>query len=199
MAGCGGSPSNSTTGSSGGSGSGGASANTSSPACGGAGYGYNNQNGTITGVWLQSPSPGANPSQVQVNATAFASDPVTMWTVCLDDQAVYQTNNAVTSISQPISVPPGEHFLYAHVRDAKGDSNRSEVELIQVGPPPPSSTVLPTPPANAQVLTEMQNDTATWGICSLCAHGTNTTGTYQYIDTSSSNNATGFYRARSLP
>ena len=71
----------------------------------------------------------------------------------------------------------GQHLLYARVSDAKGDSNRSEVKLIQVGPPPPSSTVLPTPPANAQVLTQMQNDT-TWGICSLCAAGTNTTGNY---------------------
>lgn len=72
----------------------------------------------------------------------------------------------------------GQHLLWASVSDAHGDSNRSEVELIQVGPPPPSSTVLPTPPANAQVLTEMQNDTANWDICSSCAHGTNTAGTY---------------------
>jgi len=38
--------------------------------------------------------------------------------------------------------------------------------------------VLPTPPANAQVLSEMQNDNANWSICSLCAAGTNTTGNY---------------------
>ena len=39
--------------------------------------------------------------------------------------------------------------------------------------------MLPTPPANAQVLREMQNDTANWSICSLCAHGTNSTGDYR--------------------
>jgi hypothetical protein len=144
--------------------------------CGGVGSGYNNQNGAITGVWLQSPSPGQNPGHVQVNATAYG--PITKWAVCLDDQSVYQTESAVTSISQPIDMAAGQHLLYVRAWDAKGDSNRSEVALIQVGPPPPSNTVLPTPPADAQVLSQMQNDTTHWGICSLCAHGTNTTGNY---------------------
>ena len=178
IVGCGGSTSKTTTASggdsspgSGGSGSAGASAD-----CGGSGYGYNNQNGAITGVWVQSPSPGQNPSHVQVTAIGYG--PITKWVVCLDDQAVYQTNNPTSSISQGIDMAAGQHLLYARAWDAQGDSNRSEVKLIQVGPSPPVSTVLPTPPADAQVLNEMQNDTATWGICSLCAHGTNSTGNY---------------------
>jgi hypothetical protein len=194
LAGCGGSPSTTNSpGSSGGSGSGGSgsggsgsggsgsgggSGSSSASGCGGAGYGYNNQNGTITGVWLQSPSPGQNPADVTVNATAYTSSAITQWTVCLDGQAAYQANNAATSISQGIDIPAGQHLLWASVADAQGDSDRSEIHLIQVGPPPTSSTVLPTPPANAQVLTEMQNDTANWSICSLCAAGTNTAGTY---------------------
>lgn len=161
-----------------GSGGGSGPSPSSSSGCGGAGYGYNNQNGTITGVWLQSPSPGQNPSQVQVTANAYSSSTITQWAVCLDGQAVYQTNNAASSISQGIDIPAGQHLLWARVSDAQGDSDRSEIHLIQVGPPPPSSTVLPTPPANAQVLTDMQNDTANWSICSLCAAGTNTAGTY---------------------
>lgn len=147
-------------------------------ACSGPGYGYNNQNGTISGVWFQSPSPGQNPGQVQVNATANATDTIAQWTICLDGQAAYQANNSAGSISEPIKMSPGQHLLWVHVSDAAGDSNRSEVKLIQVGPSPPSNTVLPTPPANAQVLSEMQNDTANWGICSLCAQGTNTAGTF---------------------
>jgi hypothetical protein len=126
---------------------------------------------------MQSPSPGQNASHVQVNATAYASSNITGWAVCLDDQPVYQTDNSVTSISQGIDMSPGQHLLYARAWDARGNSNRSEVSLIQVGPPPATSTVLPSPPANAQVLSQMQNDTS-WGICSLCAHGTNTTGNY---------------------
>ena len=161
-----------------GPGSGGGSANASSAACSGSGSGYNNQNGTIAGVWMQSPSPGQNPNHVQVNATAYATDTLTKWAVCLDDHAVYQVNNAVTSIARGIDVPTGQHLLYTRVWDAQGNSNRSEVKLIQVGAPPPSSTVLPTPPANAQVLSEMQNDTANWAICSDCAHGTNTSSNY---------------------
>jgi hypothetical protein len=159
-------------------GSGGGSASDSASGCSGSGYGYNNQNGTINGVWLQTPSPGQNPGHVQVTATAYSTSTITKWTVCRDDKAVYQTNNATTSISQGIDIPAGQHLLYARVWDAQGDSNRSEVMLIQVGPPPPSSTVLPTPPANAQVLSQMQNVTSNWSICSICAHGTNSTGNY---------------------
>ena len=151
-------------------------ANTSS-VCGGSGSGYNNQNGSVHGVWLQSPDPGQNLDRVQVNATGYADVAISQWTVCLDGQAVYQTSTDATSISQPIEMTAGQHLLWASLSDVKGDSNRSEVRLIQVGPPPPSSTVLPTPPANAQVLKQMQNDT-TWTICSLCAAGTNTTGNY---------------------
>jgi hypothetical protein len=73
---------------------------------------------------------------------------------------------------------PGQHLLWAYVKDAAGDSSRSEVRLIQVGPPAPSSTELPTPPANATVLTEMQNVVANWSICSLCAAGTHDTTNY---------------------
>jgi len=113
-----------------------------------------------------------------VNATAYATATITQWTVCLDGQAAYQAKKSATSISQPIDIPAGQHLLWATVSDSEGDSNRSEVRLIQVGPPPPSSTVLPTPPANAKVLTEMQNDKANWSICSDCAAGTNDTGNY---------------------
>jgi hypothetical protein len=143
-----------------------------------AGYGYNNRNGSVTGIWLQSPAPGENASNVVVNATAYATAPITQWTVCLDGQAAYQANNSANYISQAISIPTGQHLLWATISDSKGDSDRSEVRLIQVGPPPPSSTELPTPPAGAQVLTEMQNDTADWSICSDCAAGTHDTNDY---------------------
>src|SRR3954453_9750996 len=172
--GCGGSTSKPTTGSGGGKSP--SPSPTSSTGCSGSGHGYDNTSGV--GVWLQTPSPGPNPSHVQVNATAYVSDSVSKWVVCLDDQAVYQTDNAGGSISQGIDMSTGQHLLYARAWDAKGKSNRSEVKLIQVGPPPPTSTVLPTPPANARVLKQMQNDTANWSICSICAAGTNTTGNY---------------------
>jgi hypothetical protein len=174
IVGCASSTSNTPTGS--GPGSGGGSPSGSSAACGGSGFGYNNQNGSISGVWMQSPSPGQNPSHVQVNASGYG--PITQWAVCLDAHAVYQANSTASFISQAIDMAPGQHLLWVRAWDAKGDSNRSEIAMIQVGPAPPSTTVLPTPPANAQVLTQMQNDTATWGICSLCAHGTNSGGTY---------------------
>src|ERR1700739_3997071 len=89
-----------------------------SPGCGGAESGYNNQNGSISGIWLQTPAPGENPSNVTVNATAYASAAITQWTVCLDGQSVYQANNAATSISEAITIPTGQHLLWASVVDA---------------------------------------------------------------------------------
>jgi hypothetical protein len=178
VAGCGGSFTKTSSGGGTSPGTGGGTGSPSTAGCGGSGSGYNNQNGSVAGIWLQTPSPGQNPGNVQVNAIAYASAAISQWTVCLDGQAVYQKNNDATSISQAIDIPTGQHLLWASVSDVAGDSNRSEVRLIQVGPPPVSSTVLPTPPANAQVLTQMQNDTSNWAICSLCAAGTNTTGNY---------------------
>ena len=112
-------------------------------------------------------------SNVTVTATGYSTGTITQWTVCLDGQAVYQTTSPANTISQAITIPTGQHLLWASVADSKNDSDRSEIRLIQVGTPPPSSTVLPTPPANAKVLTEMQNVQSNWSICSLCAAGTN--------------------------
>lgn len=134
--------------------------------------------GQITGVWLQSPKPGQNPNHVQVNAIAYGPSAVTGWIIYLDDVPVYQTHVVTSTISQEINLTNGRHLLYARAWDAQGNYTTSGTLLIQVGPSPPSSTVLPTPPDNAQVLEEMQNNTADWTICSACAHGTNSTANY---------------------
>ena len=187
IAGCGSASNNSSvsttspgsgTGSGSGSGVFGGNPADSSPGCGGNESGYNNQNGSISGIWIQSPAPGENESNVTVTATAYATAAITQWTVCLDGQSVYQANNSATSISEPVTIPTGQHLLWASVTDADNDSNRSELRLIQVGAPPPATPTLPTPPANATVMTEMQNDQSNWSICSACAAGTNVTNNY---------------------
>ena len=172
IAGCGGSASMSST--AGGGGNNPTSNSTSG--CGGSGHGYDNTSGV--GVWMQSPEPGQNQSHVQVTASAYVADTVSKWMVCLDDQPVYQTTSPDRFISQGLDMSPGQHLLYVRAWDGQGKSNRSEVKLIQVGPPPASSTVLPTPPANATVLSQMQNDTNNWSICTVCAAGTNDAGDY---------------------
>ena len=134
--------------------------------------------GQITGVWMKSPHPGQNPNDVQVTAIAYGPSTVTGWIIYLDDYIAYQTNDITSQISQPIHMSTGQHLLYVRAWDGQGDYRTSETALIQVGPPPPSSTVLPTPPANAQVLQQMQNNTADWTTCSDCAHGTNNTANY---------------------
>jgi len=172
IAGCGGSASISST--AGGGGNNPTSNSTSG--CGGSGHGYDNTSGVS--VWMQSPEPGQNQSHVQVTASAYVADTVSKWMVCLDDQPVYQTTSPDRFISQGLDMSPGQHLLYVRAWDGQGKSNRSEVKLIQVGPPPASSTVLPTPPANATVLSQMQNDTNNWSICTVCAAGTNDAGDY---------------------
>jgi hypothetical protein len=89
----------------------------------------------ITGVWLQSPNPGQNPNQVQVNAIAYGPSTVTGWIIYLDDLIVYQTNVASSTISQPIHLTNGQHLLYARAWDGQGDYNTSGTLLLQVGPP----------------------------------------------------------------
>jgi hypothetical protein len=134
--------------------------------------------GQITGVWLQSPHPGKNPNQVQVNAIAYGPSTVTGWIIYLDDRIAYQTDVVSSTISQQINLTNGQHLLYARAWDGQGDYNTSGTLLLQVGPPPRSSTVLPTPPDNAEVLQQMQNNTADWTTCSVCAHGTNNSANY---------------------
>ena len=53
-----------------------------------------------------------------------------------------------------------------------------------------------TGPVGGAYAIEASSNLATW---TQLTTFTNTTGTYQYTDTSSTNNSTGFYRARSLP
>ncbi len=134
--------------------------------------------GQITGVWLESPKPGQNPNQVQVNAIAYGPSAVTGWIIYLDDRIVYQTNDITSTISQKINLTNGQHLLYARAWDGQGDYNTSGTLLLHVGPPLQSSTVLPTPPDNAEVLKQLQNNTADWTTCSVCAHGTNNSANY---------------------
>jgi len=127
------------------------------------------------GVWMQSPKPGQNPNTVQVYATAYSPSAVTGWIIYVDDAVAYRTNYSSDTLSHTLTLSNGRHLLYARAWDSEGGFGTSITEMIQVGPPPSSSTVLPTPPSNANVLYEIQNTTDGWQDCSLCAEGTNDT------------------------
>ena len=128
-------------------------------------------------VWLQSPKPGANPKEVLVYATAKAPDVISMWSIYVDDIAVFQGNKNSNVLSQKVTLSNGRHILYTRVWD-KTKSATSAVLEIQVGPPPVTNPVLPTPPPSAKVITAMQNTTADWKDCSICAAGTNDSTNY---------------------
>ena len=54
-----------------------------------------------------------------------------------------------------------------------------------------SSSALPTPPANATVLDQIQRTTDSWSSCSICAQGTNDTDNYWMAQNQSSPSMTG--------
>lgn len=129
------------------------------------------------GVWLQSPNPGPNPSTVLVYATANSPSAITGWIIYVDDAVAYQTDSVSDTLSENVTLTNGNHLLY--VRAWTADSfGTSMTLLIQVGPAAPSSSVLPTPPAHATVLSQIQNTISGWTDCSICAEGTNDTTNY---------------------
>jgi hypothetical protein len=128
-------------------------------------------------IWLQSPKPGANPNKVLVYATATSPQAITGWIIYVDDAIAYQTSSDSDTLSQTLTLANGTHILYARAWDGAGYGT-STTELVQVGAAPASSSVLPKPPGNATVLKEMQNTTADWTECSLCAEGTNDSTNY---------------------
>lgn len=127
------------------------------------------------GVWLQSPKPGANANTVQVYATAYSSSAVTGWIIYVDDAIAYRTDDRSDTLSQTVTLSSGTHLLYARAWDNDGSFGTSDTLLIQVGPAPASSSVLPTPPSDAEVLSQIQDASDGWQACSLCAEGTNDT------------------------
>lgn len=126
------------------------------------------------GVWLQSPKPGPNPTAINVVATAYSASAITGWIIYVDDAIAFQTNASSDTLSHTINLANGRHILYARAWNSE-TYGTSMTLMIQVGPPPSSSSVLPTPPSNATVLSEIQNTSEGWTDCSLCAEGTNDT------------------------
>jgi hypothetical protein len=132
--------------------------------------------GQVT-VSLLSPKPGPNSSKVLVSASATSPTALTGWIIYVDDAIAYKSYSTADTLSETLTLANGRHILY--VRAWSGAIYGTSMTLIvQVGPPPSSSSVLPTPPSTATVLTEIQNTTDGWTACSTCAGGINSTTTY---------------------
>ena len=126
------------------------------------------------GVWLQSPKPGSNPNKINVYAIAYSPSAITGWIIYVDDAIAYRSDYSSDTLSHTLKLSNGTHILYARAWTTDGYGTSATL-LIQVGPAPRSSSVLPTPPSNAKVLYQIQNDSDGWTACSLCAQGTNDT------------------------
>jgi hypothetical protein len=112
-----------------------------------------------------------------VYATATSPYGVSGWVIYVDDVIAYQEKNNSDTLSQKVTLTNGRHILYARAWD-QTSFGTSATLLIQVGLAPWSDPVLPTPPANAQVLSKMQNTTTDWTDCSICAEGTHDSTNY---------------------
>ncbi|HEY3705623.1 MAG TPA: hypothetical protein VGL22_11215 [Terracidiphilus sp.] len=128
-------------------------------------------------VWLQSPKPGQNANQVHVYATANSPHGVVGWVIYVDDNVAYRDTNHTDTLSQNLNLSNGRHLIYARAWD-QTRFGTSATLLLQVGPAPASRAAIPAPPATAKKFTQMQNTTADWKQCSLCAEGTNLSTNY---------------------
>lgn len=132
-------------------------------------------------VTLQSPT-GASANPVPVQASASSSNGVSGWAVYADDTPVYQANSTSPSLSTQVNLPSGSHLLYVRAWDPTGAQGTSPAMNVQVGSggaaataAQTASSALPTPPANATVVDNLQSQADGWKACSDCAWGTNKT------------------------
>ena len=132
-------------------------------------------------VTLQAPAVSAT-SPVPVQATADSSKGVSGWVVYSDDAPVYQATTTSTSLSTQVNLSSGSHVVYARAWDPTGAQGTSQPMTVQVGSGSTAATAaqtatsaLPTPPANAVVLDNLQSQSDGWKACSDCAWGTNKT------------------------
>ncbi len=157
-----------------------------SPAPGGSSTSPAQQGVTVT---VQSPQPGATPNNISVRASATSPDGIAGWAVYADDKTVYQTSVPSDSLSTEVTLGAGAHMMYLRAWDKDGTTfgtsptlqltvGGSGANALSAPNSPPEESGLPTPPASAIVMDNLQNTTDGWSSCSLCAEGTNSTDNY---------------------
>lgn len=131
----------------------------------------------FAGVTVTSPTNGATVgSPAQFVGSASSTSPITGIRIYVDNVSVFATSGA--SFNTPITMNPGSRFVVTQAWDSTGAVFTTSM-TINVGsgtpaptptpaPPPTPAPGLPTPPATATVISDI-DQIAGWQSCSQCA------------------------------
>lgn len=113
-----------------------------------------------------------------VDATASSSHPITGWHIYADGKNVFGGNLKATHISTALTLPEGKHSLIVRAWDQTGAYGSyyltANVQLVPTPTPDPTPTPQPppdagpTPPADALVVTDIEQR-STWFSCASSA------------------------------
>jgi hypothetical protein len=117
-------------------------------------------------------------SPIHIHATASSSKSITGWQVYLDSADVY-SGPANSTIDTNVSASYGQHQIVVRAWDATGAYGSQTLEATVSAAAAATASVLPTPPSNAKVFSNIDQTTTGWANCNTpaCAGGTGA-GTY---------------------
>ena len=136
-------------------------------------------------VSIQSPANGSTvTSPVTFKASGSSPNGISGWVIYMDGGTkLYQVDNYSNSLSATVSVPSGGHSIYIRAWD-RSNGSYGTTGTISIGVGSGSSggttttTGVPTPPSNATVFSNIDNNT--FNSCSAnCAGGQSTTNYWQ--------------------
>ncbi|HEY3768967.1 MAG TPA: hypothetical protein VGN44_09850 [Candidatus Angelobacter sp.] len=129
---------------------------------------------SFAGVAVQSPAAGSTVgSPVHFVASATSTSPVTAMRIYVDNVSVYLTSTA--KINASVAMSAATHNVVIQAWDSKGTVYKQALVLkvgtAAPGPTPtpaPPTAGLPTPPANAVTISNIEQMPA-WDSCTVCA------------------------------
>jgi hypothetical protein len=135
-------------------------------------------------VYFSSPTSSTVGTSFSLRANATSGYPITGWSVYVDGNKAWGTPGPTGSISTTINVGAGSHSLYVTAWDSSGASGSKAMTITASGASgTPSSgggsspgAGLPTPPSNATVFSNIDNNT--FNACSAGCAGGQSTGNY---------------------
>jgi hypothetical protein len=123
----------------------------------------------FAGVTVTSPANGATVgSPAQFVGSASSTFPITGIRIYVDNVSVFATSAA--SFNTPIAMSSGSRFVVTQAWDTSGAvfTTSMTVNVTSGSPTPPPAPGLPVPPANAAVISDI-DQIAGWQSCSQCA------------------------------
>jgi hypothetical protein len=123
-------------------------------------------------------------SPATVSAAAQGPNPITKWTIYVDSSPVYQQSTTATTLSQSLTMSPGQHQVKAQAWDSTGASASATATANITAATASSSSggLIPVPPASAKTWNKIE-EMKGWSGCGACAgnpSGTGPVGNYWF-------------------